>query len=61
MVGIAGGAGKCRHLVEELGFDACVDRRSDDWRERLDEATPDGVDVDFESVGGPIMDHVLGR
>jgi len=61
VVGIAGGAEKCRHLTEELGFDACVDRHSDDWREQLDEATPDGIDVDFENVGGPIMDHVLGR
>lgn len=61
VVGIAGGAEKCRHLVQELGFDACVDRRSDDWREQLDQATPDGIDVDFENVGGPIMDHVLGR
>lgn len=61
VVGIAGGAEKCRHLVEELGFDACVDRHSEDWREQLDEATPGGVDVDFENVGGPIMDHVLGR
>ncbi len=43
------------------GFDACVDRHSDDWREQLDEVTPDGIDVDFENVGGPIMDHVLGR
>ena len=61
VVGIAGGAEKCRHLVEELGFDACVDRRSDNWREQLDDATPEGIDVDFENVGGPIMDHVLGR
>ncbi|CAN7173804.1 NADP-dependent oxidoreductase [Mycolicibacterium frederiksbergense] len=61
VVGIAGGAEKCRHLLEELGFDACVDRHSEDWRKQLDEATPDGVDVDFENVGGPIMDHVLGR
>ncbi|MGX9674176.1 NADP-dependent oxidoreductase [Mycobacterium sp. HM-7] len=61
VVGIAGGAEKCRHLVEELGFDACVDRHSDNWREQLDEATPAGIDVDFENVGGPIMDHVLGR
>jgi NADPH2:quinone reductase len=61
VVGIAGGTEKCRRLVEELGFDACVDRRSDDWREALDEATPHGIDVDFENVGGPIMDHVLGR
>lgn len=61
VVGIAGGVDKCRHLVEELGFDACVDRHADNWRELLDEATPDGIDVDFENVGGPIMDHVLGR
>ncbi|CPS24556.1 NADP-dependent oxidoreductase [Mycobacteroides abscessus] len=61
VVGIAGGAEKCRHLVEELGFDACVDRHSEEWRELLDAATPDGIDVDFENVGGPIMDHVLSR
>lgn len=60
-VGIAGGAEKCRHAVEALGYDACVDHRADDWREQLDAATPDGVDVDFENVGGPIMDHVLMR
>jgi NADPH2:quinone reductase len=61
VVGIAGGAAKCRHVVEDLGFDACVDRRAEDWRERLAAATPDGVDVDFENVGGPIMDQVLLR
>lgn len=61
VVGIAGGTEKCRHLVEELGFDACIDRHADDWREQLDQATPDGIDVDFENVGGPIMDHVLSR
>ncbi len=61
VVGIAGGAEKCRRLVEELGFDACVDRHSPDWRETLDDATPHGIDVDFENVGGPIMDHVLSR
>jgi len=61
VVGIAGGADKCRHVVEDLGFDGCVDRRAADWREQLDAATPDGIDVDFENVGGPIMDHVLMR
>jgi NADPH-dependent curcumin reductase CurA len=60
-VGIAGGPEKCRHAVEALGYDACVDHRAADWREQLDAATPDGVDVDFENVGGEIMDHVLGR
>ncbi|WP_280402514.1 NADP-dependent oxidoreductase [Nocardia carnea] len=61
VVGIAGGAEKCRYLVEELGFDACVDRHADNWQAQLDLATPDGIDVDFENVGGEIMDHVLGR
>ncbi|HEY1853517.1 MAG TPA: NADP-dependent oxidoreductase [Solirubrobacterales bacterium] len=61
VVGVAGGEEKCRHAVEALGYDACVDHRAADWREQLDDATPDGIDVDFENVGGPIMDHVLGR
>jgi NADPH-dependent curcumin reductase CurA len=61
VVGIAGGASKCRHLVEELGFDAAVDRHAADWREQLAAATPDGIDVDFENVGGEIMDEVLMR
>jgi NADPH-dependent curcumin reductase CurA len=60
-VGIVGGPEKCGHLVEELGFDASVDRKAPDWREQLDAATPDGVDVDFENVGGEIMDHVFMR
>ena len=60
-VGIAGGPEKCRHAVEVLGYDACVDHRAGDWREQLAAATPDGVDVDFENVGGPIMDAVLMR
>jgi NADPH2:quinone reductase len=61
VVGIAGGPEKCRHLVEELGFDAAVDRHEADWREQLAAATPDGVDVDFQNVGGEIMDEVLMR
>ena len=61
VVGIAGGPEKCAHAVEKLGYDVCVDHRADDWREQLDAATPDGIDVDFENVGGPIMDHILGR
>ena len=61
VVGIAGGPEKCEHAVSVLGYDACVDHRSGDWRAQLDAATPDGVDVDFENVGGPIMDHILGR
>jgi NADPH-dependent curcumin reductase CurA len=61
VVGLAGGDEKCRYVVEKLGFDACVDRRASDWKSQLDAATPDGIDVDFENVGGEIMDHVLGR
>jgi NADPH-dependent curcumin reductase CurA len=59
-VGIAGGADKCAWLVEELGYDAAVDRHDPRWRELLAEACPDGVDVDFENVGGEIMDTVFG-
>jgi NADPH2:quinone reductase len=61
VVGIAGSVDKCRHVVDELGFDACIDYKRPDWRERLDEATPDGIDVDFENVGGEVMTHVVGR
>jgi NADPH2:quinone reductase len=61
VVGIAGGPDKCRHVVETLGFDACIDHRAADWAEQLDAATPDGIDVDFENVGGAIMDHILMR
>jgi NADPH-dependent curcumin reductase CurA len=60
VVGIAGGAQKCSWLVDELGFDATIDRHDPDWRAKLREACPDGVDVDFENVGGEIMDAVFG-
>jgi NADPH-dependent curcumin reductase CurA len=61
VVGIAGGAEKCRHVVDDIGFDACIDYTAPDWRSRFDAATQDGVDVDFENVGGEIMDHVMMR
>jgi NADPH-dependent curcumin reductase CurA len=61
VVGIAGGADKCRHLVDDLGFDAAVDYKADDWKKALKDATPDGVHVNFENVGGEIMKAVLGR
>ena len=48
-------------LTEKLGFDAAVDYKADDWREQLKAATPDGIDVDFENVGGEIMDAVFAR
>jgi NADPH-dependent curcumin reductase CurA len=61
VVGTAGSDEKCRYVVEELGFDACINYRQPDWRAHLDGATPDGIDVDFENVGGEIMSHVVGR
>lgn len=61
VVGIAGGPDKCRLLTEELGFDAAVDYRAGDWSKQLRAAAPDGIDVDFENVGGAIMDAVFAR
>ena len=60
-VGIAGGAAKCDYVVRELGFDACVDYKAGRLYEDLKAATPDGVDVYFENVGGEIADAVLRR
>ncbi|TCV93878.1 hypothetical protein EC912_10473 [Luteibacter rhizovicinus] len=61
VVGIAGGADKCRYLTEELGFDAAVDYKAENWKQALAAATPDGVHVNFENVGGAVMRAVLGR
>ena len=61
VVGIAGGPEKCALLTDRLGFDAAVDYKADDWRKQLAEATPDGIDVDFENVGGEIMDAIFAR
>lgn len=61
VVGIAGGPEKCRHLVDDLGFDAAVDYKADDFKRKLAEATPDGVHVNFENVGGLVMRAVLSR
>lgn len=59
VVGIAGGADKCRYAVETLGFDACLDRHDPQWAERLAAACADGIDVYFENVGGAVFDAVL--
>lgn len=61
VVGIAGGPEKCAMLTDDLGLDAAVDYKADDWRAQLKAATPDGIDVDFENVGGEIMDAVFAR
>ncbi|MFC0284147.1 NADP-dependent oxidoreductase [Camelimonas abortus] len=58
-VGIAGGAEKCRFLLEELGFDAAVDHRDPDMPARLKEACPNGIDVYFENVGGAVWNAVF--
>ena len=60
-VGIAGGAEKCRMLVDEIGFAAAVDYKAGDLGEQLREHTPDGVDVFFDNVGGDVLDHGLTR
>ncbi|WP_417070952.1 NADP-dependent oxidoreductase [Niveibacterium terrae] len=59
VVGIAGGAEKCRYAVEELGFDVCLDHRSPDLAAELAAACPQGIDVYFENVGGVVFDAVL--
>jgi NADPH-dependent curcumin reductase CurA len=61
VVGIAGGAKKCALLTDDLGFDAAVDYKAADWREQLKAATADGIDVDFENVGGEVMEAVFSR
>jgi NADPH-dependent curcumin reductase CurA len=58
-VGIAGGERKCRYVVDELGFDACIDHRQPDFAQALRDACPKGIDIDFENVGGPVFDAVL--
>lgn len=60
-VGIAGGPVKCEHVVRDLGFGACIDYKSDAFLEELRSATPDGIDVLFENVGGRVFDAALER
>lgn len=61
VVGIAGGPDKCRAVVGDFGFDACIDYRAGELRAALKQHCPRGVDVYFDNVGGPILDAVLGR
>ena len=58
-VGLAGGPEKCRYVVDELGFDACIDYKSGDLAAQLKAACPNGIDVNFENVGGDILDTIL--
>jgi len=59
VVGIAGGPEKCRYIVDELGFDAAIDYKSEDVKKALKQHCPKGVDVYFDNVGGEILDAVL--
>jgi len=58
-VGIAGGPEKCADLINEFGFDAAVDHKSPTFADDLAAACPNGIDVNFENVGGPVLDAIL--
>jgi NADPH-dependent curcumin reductase CurA len=61
VVGIAGGAEKCAHVVEQLGFDAAIDYKAQDVGAALGEHCPKGIDVYFDNVGGEILDAALAH
>ncbi|MGC1617941.1 MAG: NADP-dependent oxidoreductase [Candidatus Acidiferrum sp.] len=61
VVGIAGTDEKCAWLTDELGFDAAINYKHPDWKEKFAAATPKGVDLNYENVGGEIMEEVLNR
>ncbi len=61
VVGIAGGPEKCKYVVEELGFDACIDYKNEHVYKGIKKHCPDGVDVYFDNVGGQILDYALGN
>ncbi len=59
VVGIAGGPAKCAHVVDTLGFDACIDYKAEGFPATLKAAVQDGIDIYFENVGGAVFDAVL--
>jgi NADPH-dependent curcumin reductase CurA len=61
VVGIAGGKAKCDFVVNELGFDACIDYKNESVKDGLKTHCPNGVDIYFDNVGGEILDTVLTR
>jgi NADPH-dependent curcumin reductase len=61
VIGTAGSSEKCQFLTEQCGFDAAINYKTDDLRSRLREFCPNGIDVVFENVGGPTLDHCLTR
>jgi NADPH-dependent curcumin reductase CurA len=61
VVGIAGGKDKCDFVVNELGFDACIDYKNVSVKDGLKTHCPNGVDIYFDNVGGDILDTVLTK
>ncbi len=61
VIGIAGGKDKCEKAVNELGYDACIDRKNEDVAEQLDRLCPDGVNIYFDLVGGELLNTVSKR
>ena len=61
VVGIAGGPDKCKYVVDELGFDACIDYKNENVATRFKEVCPKGIDIYFDNVGGEILDIALTR
>ncbi len=61
VVGIAGSDEKCRHVVKDFGFDACINYKKENIAAALKRECPNGIDVDFENVGGEILDAILGQ
>jgi len=59
VIGIAGGSEKCQYVVDELGFDACIDHKAPDFAEQLAKVCDNGIDVYFENVGGAVFDAVM--
>ncbi|MBI1330400.1 MAG: zinc-binding dehydrogenase [Alphaproteobacteria bacterium] len=59
VVGIAGSDEKCKHVVKDFGFDACINYKTEDVAKALKRECPNGIDVDFENVGGTIFEAVL--
>ncbi|MFT7246194.1 MAG: NADPH-dependent curcumin reductase CurA [Candidatus Azotimanducaceae bacterium] len=60
-IGIAGGEEKCQWLVDDVGYDAAIDYKSENIKARLREICPNGVNVFFDNVGGIALDHTLAR
>lgn len=59
VIGIAGGADKCRWVVENVGCDACVDYKDPTWTAKIAELAPNGVDAYFDNVGGDMLDEMF--